>query len=184
MTTGKTIAFMRWTFVGKVMSLLFNMLSTLVIAFLPRSKPLLISWLQLILEPKKIKSVTIAIFCLSICHKVMGLDAMILVFWMLSFKPAFHFPLSPWIRGSLVPLHFLPLEWLSSTYLRLLMFLLAILIPACDSYSPVFRMMYTSSKLNKHGDNIQPCHTPFPILNWSIVPCLVLTVASWPSGAR
>ena len=74
MTTGKTIALTRWTFVGKVTSLLFNMLSRLVIAFLPRSKHLLISWLQslsiVILEPKKIKSVTISIVYPSICHEV------------------------------------------------------------------------------------------------------------------
>ena len=73
-----------WSFVGKVMSLLFNMLSRFVIAFLPRSKCLLISWLQspsaVILEPKKIKSVTVSIVSPSICHEVMGLDAMILVF--------------------------------------------------------------------------------------------------------
>ena len=73
MTTGKTIALTRWTFVGKVMSLLFNMLSSLVIAFLPRTKHLLISWLQspstVILEPKKIKSLTVSIVSLSICHQ-------------------------------------------------------------------------------------------------------------------
>ena len=90
MTTGKTIALTRWLFVDKVVSLLFNMLSRLVITFLPRSKRLLISWLQspfaVILEPPKIKSVTISS---SICHEVMGPDAMILVFWMLSFKPTF-----------------------------------------------------------------------------------------------
>ena len=84
MTTGKTIALSRQTFVGKVMSLLFNMLSRLVIAFLPRSKHLLISWLQLpsavILEPEKIKSVTVSIVSPSICHEVMGLDAMIFLF--------------------------------------------------------------------------------------------------------
>ena len=77
-TTGKTIALARWTVVGKVMSLLFNMLSVLVIAFLPRSKRLLISWLQspsaVILEPKKIKSVTVSIVSLFICHNVMGPD--------------------------------------------------------------------------------------------------------------
>ena len=77
----------RWTFVGKVMSLLFNMLSWFVIAFLPRSKHLLVSWLQspsaVILEPKKIKSVTVSIVSPSICHEVIELDAMILVFWML-----------------------------------------------------------------------------------------------------
>ena len=84
MTTGRAIALTIWTFVGKVMSLLFNMLSRLVIAFLPRSKHLLISWLQspstVISEPKKIKSVTVSIFCPSICNEVIGLDAMILVF--------------------------------------------------------------------------------------------------------
>ena len=85
-TTAKTIALTRQTFVGKVMSLLSNMLSRLVIAFLPRSKHLLISWLQ---SHKKIKSVTVSIVSPSICHEVMGPDAMILVFWMLSFKPTF-----------------------------------------------------------------------------------------------
>ena len=84
MTTGKNIALTRWTFAGKVMSMLSNMLSRLVIAFLPRSKYLLISWLQLsstvILEPKKIKSVTVSIVSPSICHEVMGPDHMIFVF--------------------------------------------------------------------------------------------------------
>jgi len=93
MTTGKTIALTWRTFVGKVISLVFNMLSRFVIAFLPRSKCLLISWLQspsaVILEPKKITSVTASIVSPSICHEVVGLDAMILVFWMSSFKPAF-----------------------------------------------------------------------------------------------
>ena len=111
MTTGKTIALTRWTFVGKVTSLLFNMLSRFVIAFLPRSKRLLTSWLQspsaVILEPQKIKSVTVSTVSPSICPEVMGPDAMILVFWMLSFKPTFHSPLSVSSRGSLV-LRFLP----------------------------------------------------------------------------
>ena len=84
MTTEKTIALTRWTFVGKVMSLLFNMLSGLVIALLPRSKGLLISWLKspsaVILEPQKLKSVSVSIVYPSICHEVMGPDAMILVF--------------------------------------------------------------------------------------------------------
>ena len=110
MTTGKTIALTRRTFVGKVMSLLFNILSSLVITFLPRSKHLLISWLQspsaVILEPKKIKSVTVSTVYPSICHKVMGLDSVILVFWMSSFKPTFSLSFT-FIRGSLV-LCFLP----------------------------------------------------------------------------
>ena len=84
MTTGKTIALTRWTFVGKVMSLLFNMLSRLVITFLPRNKHFLISWLQspsaVILESKKIKSFTVCIVSPSICHEEMGLEATILVF--------------------------------------------------------------------------------------------------------
>ena len=93
MTTGKIIAWTRRTFVENVMSLLFNMLSRLVITFLPRSKHLLISRLQspsaVIFEPRKMKSATVSIVSPSICHEVMGPDAMILVFWMLSFKPTF-----------------------------------------------------------------------------------------------
>ena len=93
MTTGKTITLTRRTFVGEVMSLLFNMLSRLVITFLPRSKCHLISWLRspsaVILEPSKINSITVSIVSTSICCEVMGLDAMIFVFRMLSFKPAF-----------------------------------------------------------------------------------------------
>ena len=92
-TRGKTIALTVQTFVGKVMSLLFNTLFRFVTAFLPRSKRLLISWLQspsaVILDPKKMKSLTVYYFSPSICHEVMGLDAMIFAFRMLSFKPAF-----------------------------------------------------------------------------------------------
>ena len=115
MITGKTIALNRWTFAGKVMSLLFNMLSRFVIAFLPRSKHLLISWLQspsaVISEPPKIKSLTLSTVSSSICYEVMGPDVMILVFWMLSFKPAFHSLLSSLSRGSLILLCFLPWRW-------------------------------------------------------------------------
>ena len=94
MTTGKTIALRIWAFVRKIMSLLLNMLCrSFQEAFLPRSKCLLISWLQLpsllILEPKKIKSVTASTFSSSICYERLGLDAMILDFWMLNFKSAF-----------------------------------------------------------------------------------------------
>ena len=113
MTTGKTIALTRCTFVGKVMSLLFNMLSRFVTAFLSSSRCLFISWLQspsaVILEPKKIKSVTVSTFSPSICYEVMTPDAMVLIFkcWFLS--QLFHCLLSPSSRGSLVSLHFLPL---------------------------------------------------------------------------
>ena len=94
-TIGKTITLTRWIFVGKFMSLLFNMVSRLVIVFLPRSKHLLISWLQsssaVILEPLKIKSLTISTVSPSICHEVVGPDAMFFIFWMLSFQPTFSF---------------------------------------------------------------------------------------------
>ena len=111
MTTGKTIALIRRTFVGKVMSLLFNMLSRLAITFLQRGKRLLISWLQspsaVILEPRKINSDTVSTVSPSISHEVMRPDAMIFVFWMLSLNELFHTPLSLSSRGSLAPLHFL-----------------------------------------------------------------------------
>ena len=112
MTTGKIIALTIWTFVSKVMSLLFNMLSVFVIAFLPRSKHLLISWLRslfiVILEPNKVNSVSFHLSP-SICHEVMGPDAIVLLFWILSFKPAFSLSFSPASKNSLVPLGFLPL---------------------------------------------------------------------------
>ena len=110
MTTGKTIALTKRTFVGKVMSLLFNMLSRLVMAFLPRRKCLLILWLQspstVILEPPKIKSDTVSTVSPSICHEVMRPGAMILVFWMLSFKPTFSlssFSWQSWFQLVLLP---------------------------------------------------------------------------------
>ena len=167
MTTGKTIALTRQTFVDKIRSLLFNMLSRLVITFLPVSKHLLISWLQLpsvvILKPPKIKSVTVSTVSPSICHETMWPDAMILVFWMLSFKPTFHSPVSLSSRGSLerlVSSSLSAIRVVSSAYLGLLIFLPAVLIPAWTS---ALLKMYSTYKLNKQGDNIQPWHTPFPI---------------------
>ena len=191
MTTGKNIDLTRWNFVGKVMSLLFNKLSRLVITFLPKRKHLLISWLQspsaVILEPKEIKSVTISTVSPSICHEVMGLDAMILVFWMLSFKPTFS--LSSFTFKRLFSSSSLSAtSVVSSVYLRLLIFLPEILIPAYDSPSPAFPMRYSACKLNKQGDNIQPWHTPFPIWNQSVVPCpvylLLLDLHTDFSGGR
>ena len=112
MTTGKTIALTRRTFVRKLMYLLLNMLSRLVLAFLPRSKHLVILWLQspsaVILKPEKIKSVTVSIVSPSICHEVMGPDAMILVFLMLILKPAFSLSFFTFIKRSFIPLCFLP----------------------------------------------------------------------------
>ena len=145
MTTGKTIALTRQTFVGKVVSLFFNMLSRLVITFLPRSKRLLISWLQspsaVILEPPKIKSATVSTVSPSICHEVMGLDIMILVFRMLSYKPTFSLSSFTFIKKLSA------ISVVSSAYLTLLIFPLAILIPACASSSPVFLMIYSAYKL-------------------------------------
>ena len=132
MATGKTIALTKWTFVGKVMSLLFNMLSRLIIAFLPKSKPLLISWLHspsaVTLEPQKIKSDTVS---LSISHEVMGPDAMILVLWMFSFKPTFSLFSFTFIKRLFRSSSLSAIRVVSSAYLRLLIFLQAILIPDC-----------------------------------------------------
>ena len=145
MTTGKTIALIRWTFAGKIMSILFNMLSTLVITFLPRSKKLLIPWLQspsaVILEPKKIKSVTVSIVSPSICHEVMGPMpwSSFFEYWVLS--QLYHSPLSS--RGSSLS----AVKVISSTYLRLLIFLLAILIPSCDSPSLTLCMIHAAQKI-------------------------------------
>ena len=155
MTTGKTIALTRQTYVDKVMSLLFNMLSGFVIAFLPRSKCLLISWLQspsaVILEPKKIKSVTVSFVSPSICHKMMGPDAMFFIFWMLSFMSTFSLSSFTFIKRLFSSFSLSAIRVVSSAYLRLLLFLPAILIPAYASSSPAFRVMYSIYKLNKHG---------------------------------
>ena len=151
--------------------------------FLPRSKCLLISWLQkpsaVILEPKNIKSVTISIVSPSICHEVMGPDA-ILVFWMLSFKPTFSLSFFTFIKRLFSSSSLYGIRVVSSAYLRLLIFLPAILIPACASSSLAFHVVYSAFKLNKQGDDIQLWRTPFPIWNQS-VPCPVLAVASWPA---
>ena len=129
MTTGKTIALTRQTFVGKVMSLLLNMLSRLVITFLPRSKCLLISWLQspsaVILEPIKIKSDTVSTVSPSISHEVMGSDAMVFIFWMLSFKPTFSLSTFTFIKRLFSSSSLSAVRVVSSAYLRLLLFLLA-----------------------------------------------------------
>ena len=186
MTTRKTIALTRRTFVGKVMCRLFKMLSRLVTVFLPRNKRLLISRLQspsaVILEPKEKKVSHCSIVSPSICHEVMGWDAMILFFWILGFKPVFSLSFFTFIKR-LFSSSLSAIRVVSSAHLRLLIFLPAILIPACASSSQVhsFLMMCYANKLNnKQGGNIQPWGTPFPIWNQSVVPCPVLTVASWP----
>ena len=128
------------------MSLPFNMLSKFVINFHSRSKSLLIygcclSLSAVILEPKKVKSVTVFIFSPSICHVVMGPDSMILVFGMLSFKPAFSLSSFTLIKRHFSSSLLSAIRVVSSAYLRLLILLLAISIPACDSSSLVFYMM-------------------------------------------
>ena len=103
-------------------------------------------------------------------------------FLMLNFQPAFSLSSFTLIKRLFFSSSSLSaIRVVLSAYLRLLIFLLAILIPACDSSSPELHMMYSAYKLNKQGDNIQPCHIPFPILNQSVLPCLVLTTASWPT---
>ena len=111
----------------------------------------------------------------------MGPDAMIFVFWMLSFKPTFSLSSSTFIKRLFSSSSLSAIRMVSSAYLRLLIFLPAILIPACASSSPVFLMMYSAYQLNKQGDNIQPWRTPFPTWNQYVVPCPVPTVASWPA---
>ena len=173
MTIGKTIALTRWTFVGKIMCLLFNML------FFQGARVL---WfhgcdhhLQWFWSPPKI--VCHCFHCLpwsdgTRCHD--------LSFLMLTFKPIFSLSSFSFIKRLFSSFSISAIKVVSSAYLRLLIFLPTILIPVCVSSSPVFLMMYSAYKLNKQGDNIQPWRTPFPIWNMSAVPCPVLTVAYWP----
>ena len=136
------------------MSLLFNMLFSLVIYFLPRSKNLLISWLQspsaVTLEPPPKNSVIVSIVPWSFCHEVMGPDAMIFVFWKLSFKPTFS--LFSFIKSLLSSSLLSAIRVVPCAYLSLLIFLPSTLIAACASFSLESRMMYSAYKLNKQGD--------------------------------
>ena len=184
MTTGKTKPLTRRTFVVKVMFLLFNVLSRLDIIFLSTSKCL--NFMAVVTNCSDFgapfKNTVCYCFCCypSICHVVMGPDAMILVLWMFHFKPTFSLSFLTFIRR-LFSSSFSAINMVSSAYLKLLIFLLAVLIPACASSSPAFHMMYSAYELNNQGDNIQPWRPPFPIWNQSVVPCPVLTVAPWPA---
>ena len=134
------------------------------------------------MEPKKIKSLTVSIVSPSICHEVMGPDAIIFIFecWVLSqvFSLSSFTFIKRFYSSSLLS----AIRVVSSAYLRLLIFLPAILIPACASSSLAFCMMYSAQKLNKQGENIYTALMySFPIWNQSVVPRLVLTVASWPA---
>ena len=162
------------------MSLLFNMLSRLVITFLPRSRHLLISWLQspsaVVLELRKIVSNCFPNYLT--WSEVMGPDAMILVFWMLNFKPTFSLSSFTFIKR-VFSSSLSAIRLVSSLCMRVLVFLMAILILSCALSSLAFHMMHSACKLNKQGDNIPSWCTPFPIWNQSVVPCPVITVASW-----
>ena len=117
----------------------------------------------------------------SICHEVTGPDAIILIFWILSFKSTFSLSSFTFIKRFFSSPSLSAIKVVSSAYLRLLIFLLEILIPACTFSSPAFLMIYPAYKFNKQGDNILPWCTPFLIWNQSVVPYPVLTVASWPA---
>ena len=127
------------------------------------------------------KSVWVSTFPTSICSVVMGPDAIIFVLWMLSFKPAFSLFSFTLIKRLFSSSLLSARRVVSSAYLRLLIFLLAILIPAYASSNLTFHMMYSAYKLNKQGDSVQPWCTPFLIWSQSVVLCSVLTVASWPA---
>ena len=150
------------------MSLLFNMLSRLVIVFLPRSKHLLISWPHtpsaMILDPQK--TVPHCFHCFHIYFPWSdGIRYHDLCVWMLRFKPAFSLSSFTFIKRFFSSSSLYAIRVVSSECLRLLIFLPGILIPACTSSSPGFLKMYSAYKLNKQGDNIQPWRTPFPVWN-------------------
>ena len=174
----------RCTFVGKVMSLLLNILSRLVITFLPRSMCLLMSWLQspsaVILEPPKIKSDTVSNVLPCISHEVMGPDAMVFIFRMLSLKPNFSLSSFTFIKRLFSYSSHSAIRIVSSAYLRLMVFLLAIMIPACASSIPAFFIIYSAHKLNKQG-RIYSLDILLFLLEPVCAPCIVLTVVSWPA---
>ena len=111
----------------------------------------------------------------------MGPDVMIFIFWILSVKPAFSLSSFTIIKKLFNSSLFSAIMVVSSAYLKSMIFLPAILIPACASSNSAFCMMYSAFKLNRQSENIEPWCAPFPVLNQSIVPCLVLTLASWPA---
>ena len=125
------------------------------------------------------KSLTVSIVFPSIFHGVMRPYAMILVFWMLSLKPTFSLSSFTFIKKFFSSSSLSAIRVVSSAYLRLLIFLPPILIPACASSSLAFYMIHSEYKLSRQGDNMQPWYTPFPVLNQLIVSCPVLIVASW-----
>ena len=135
-----------------------------------------------ILEPKKIKSVTVFIVSPSVCYEVMRPNVMIFIFSMLIFKPAFTISSFTFIKRLFNSASLSAMRMVSFAYLRSLIFLLGNLILTWASSSlAVFHMMHSTYKLNKQGGNIQPWHAPYPICNQSVVTYPVLTIASWPA---
>ena len=185
MTTGKTIPLTIWTFVSKVMPLLFDTASKVCHSFPSKEQAFLNFMAAVTFRSDFGTQVNKTGYCFHFSPMYLPwsdwLDAMILVLWMLSFKPAFPISSFTLIKRLFSSSLLSAIRVVSSAYLRLLLFLLAILIPACDSSSPAFHMMYSACKLNNQGDNIQPWSTPFLLLDQSIVPCPVLTIASWPA---
>ena len=175
------------TFDSKTMSLLTNMLSRFAMASFPRIKHLLILLLQspstVILELKKRKSVTVSTVSPSISHEVMGLDAMILVFWMLSFKPDFSRSSFTFIKRLFSSFSLSAIKGFCYSVICISEFI-DISPNNLDSslcfFQPSVSHDVLCIEVNKQGDNTQPC-TPFLIWNQSLVPCPVLTVASWPT---
>ena len=182
MTTGKTIALTRSTFVGKGMSLLFKILCRFVIAFLPRRKHLLISWLQSLFSDFGVQENKVChcfFFALIYLPRNDETRCHDLNFWMLSFKLAFSLSSITLIKTlfsssllSAISVHIICVSEVADISLGNLDFSLWVIQPSISHD-------VLSCKLNNEGDNIQPWHIPFPILNQSVVPCKVLTVASW-----
>ena len=167
-------------FINKVMYLPFNMLSIFIIYLLPRTQQVAeIIVLSNFGAPQN-KICQLFHFSLSICHEIMWQDAMILVFWMLSFKPDFLLSSFTLIKRLFSSSSHSAIRVVSPAYLRLFIFLPGALIPACESSSLTFSMIYSAYKLSKQGDNIQPYYTPFLIWKQSAIPYTILTVASWP----
>ena len=129
----------------------------------------------------QIKSVSASNICPAICHEEIGPDTTIFILWMLNFKPAVSLFSLTLIKSIFSCSSISSIRVVSFAYLRLLIFLLETLIPGCDSSSPAFHKMYSAYKLNKHSDNIQPCHTPLPILKQLVIPYKVLIFTSWPA---
>ena len=168
-----------WTIVSKHVSA-FYMLPRLIIAFLPKSKCLFISWLQspsaVFLESKKTNFVTAPTFFPSICHEVMGPGAMILLFWMCSFKPAFSLSSFTLIKRLFSSSSLSAIGVASSVYLRLLIFLLAVLIPVCESSSLAFYMMHFAHTASTYSPpNFEPDHCSMSSSNFCFLTCIQIS---------